>query len=61
MIAADGYTYEKQAIEEWLSAQQTSPVTGKPIPKNLMPNYVQKEEMESKLLGDVGAQLNIDG
>ena len=28
MIAADGYTYERAAIEDWLQNNSVSPVTG---------------------------------
>ncbi|CAN0298084.1 unnamed protein product, partial [Ascophyllum nodosum] len=30
-VAADGYTYERAAIERWLSEHDTSPVTGEPL------------------------------
>ncbi|CAM9336395.1 unnamed protein product [Ectocarpus sp. 12 AP-2014] len=30
-VAADGYTYERTAIERWLSEHDTSPVTGKAL------------------------------
>ncbi|CBJ33611.1 protein kinase [Ectocarpus siliculosus] len=30
-VAADGYTYERTAIECWLSEHDTSPVTGKAL------------------------------
>ncbi|XP_010548832.1 PREDICTED: U-box domain-containing protein 52-like [Tarenaya hassleriana] len=39
-VAADGYTYDRQAIEEWLRDHDASPVTKLPLPsKNLLPNY----------------------
>ena len=31
VIAADGHTYEKAAITEWLQEHQTSPVTGETL------------------------------
>ncbi|KAF3789273.1 U-box domain-containing protein 52 [Nymphaea thermarum] len=38
-VAPDGYTYERRAIERWLSNQDTSPMTNLPLPnKNLVPN-----------------------
>ncbi|XP_010443973.1 PREDICTED: U-box domain-containing protein 52-like [Camelina sativa] len=39
-VAADGYTYDREAIEEWLRVKDTSPVTNLPLPnKNLLANY----------------------
>jgi hypothetical protein len=40
VMAADGYTYEKVAIEGWLSAHNTSPLSNAPLPhKQLTPNF----------------------
>lgn len=39
-VAADGYTYDRKAIEEWLQEKNKSPITDLPLPnKNLLPNY----------------------
>ncbi|KAJ4877453.1 U-box domain-containing protein 52 [Raphanus sativus] len=39
-VAADGYTYDREAIEEWLIEKDVSPVTKLPLPnKNLLANY----------------------
>lgn len=39
-VAADGYTYDRSAIEEWLEEHDTSPMTDSPLrSKNLLPNY----------------------
>lgn len=39
-VAADGYTYERGAIDLWLSVNDKSPMTNAPLPhKNLIPNY----------------------
>eukprot|EP00752_Nemacystus_decipiens_P004775 g4346.t1 len=35
-VAADGYTYERAAIERWLSEHDTSPVTGKALETKLV-------------------------
>ena len=32
VIAADGYSYERAALEAWLLQHSTSPVTGQPLP-----------------------------
>ncbi|XP_076895404.1 U-box domain-containing protein 35-like [Bidens hawaiensis] len=39
-VAADGYTYERSAIEKWLEENDNSPKTGLPLTsKNLTTNY----------------------
>uniref|UniRef100_A0A1J3I7R4 RING-type E3 ubiquitin transferase n=1 Tax=Noccaea caerulescens TaxID=107243 RepID=A0A1J3I7R4_NOCCA len=39
-VAADGYTYDRESIEDWLREKDTSPVTNLPLPnKNLLANY----------------------
>ncbi|KAL0734363.1 hypothetical protein Bca4012_010573 [Brassica carinata] len=39
-VAADGYTYDRRAIEEWMEDQHTSPVTNLPLQNtNLLPNH----------------------
>ncbi|XP_016574725.2 LOW QUALITY PROTEIN: U-box domain-containing protein 35 [Capsicum annuum] len=39
-VAADGYTYDRKAIESWLMVNDNSPVTNLPLPhKHLLPNY----------------------
>ncbi|XP_010275384.1 PREDICTED: U-box domain-containing protein 35-like [Nelumbo nucifera] len=39
-VAADGYTYDRKAIEIWLAKNDKSPMTNLPLPnKNLIPNY----------------------
>eukprot|EP00945_MAST-04E_sp_MAST-4E-sp1_P009005 g9005.t1 len=37
--ADDGYTYERSAIEKWLSLNNTSPMTGTAMSDKLTPNY----------------------
>ncbi len=40
VCAADGHTYERRAIEEWLSKKATSPMTGGPLTtKAVVPNF----------------------
>ena len=36
VIAADGYTYEKSALQEWLKQHSTSPVTGHELSHQLL-------------------------
>ncbi|OVA04666.1 Protein kinase domain [Macleaya cordata] len=39
-VAADGYTYDRKEIENWLKENEKSPMTNMPLPnKNLIPNY----------------------
>lgn len=32
VIAADGHSYERTALEAWLAQHSISPVTGRPLP-----------------------------
>lgn len=39
-VAADGFTYDRNAIETWLKEKDISPMTSLPLAhKNLLPNY----------------------
>ncbi|KAJ4875839.1 putative U-box domain-containing protein 53 [Raphanus sativus] len=39
-VAADGYTYDRRAVEEWMEDHRTSPVTNLPLQNiNLLPNH----------------------
>lgn len=39
VVASDGYTYERDAIEGWLSTKDTSPLTNLPLAdKVVVPN-----------------------
>lgn len=40
VIAPDGFTYERSAIENWMTRAQTSPMTNLPMPQggDLVPN-----------------------
>ena len=40
MLAADGHSYERSAIEDWLRHNGTSPKTNAPLPhRDLTPNH----------------------
>ena len=40
VLAMDGHTYERAAIERWLRARRTSPRTGAPLAsRQLVPNH----------------------
>lgn len=46
VITADGYSYEREAIEQHLKTQNTSPKTGAPLPNtNLIPNNDKKTDI----------------
>ena len=50
VIAADGHSYERSAIEEWLSHHNTSPLTNLKLPhKHLVPNRAIKSAVQSIL------------
>jgi hypothetical protein len=38
VVASDGHSYERLAIEKWLKSKTTSPRTGKTMDKFLTPN-----------------------
>ncbi|KAI3720864.1 hypothetical protein L2E82_31861 [Cichorium intybus] len=39
-VAADGYTYDRRAIEKWFEESDSSPMTNLPLPsRSLTPNY----------------------
>ena len=43
VIAADGHTYEKAALLDWLQTHNTSPVTGQCLPHaRVVPNVLVK-------------------
>ena len=40
VIAADGHTYDRQALQGWLLSHNTSPITNQPLPhKGLISNH----------------------
>ena len=44
VMAADGFTYEREAIELWLQGHDTSPRTGQPLEsKMVMPNMMARQ------------------
>ena len=55
VITADGHTYERAAIEEWLEAHSTSPCTGAPLAHRVLaPSIALRQlilEFESKVAG----------
>ena len=46
VIAADGHTYERTAIQHWLHRSSLSPVTGDKLPHTrLVPNVLVKSAL----------------
>lgn len=46
-VASDGYTYDRKAIETWLSMNDKSPMTNLRLPnKNLIPNHSLRSAIE---------------
>jgi len=39
VVAQDGFTYEKSAIEDWMRHKKTSPKTNEPIESVFVPNF----------------------
>ena len=51
VIAADGRTYERAAMEEWLQQHDTSPVTGTKLRHlRLVPNVVARGAIANHLV-----------
>ncbi|PRP78817.1 WD repeat, SAM and U-box domain-containing protein 1-like [Planoprotostelium fungivorum] len=49
VIATDGHTYERWAIEDWLRRSDTSPLTNLKLRgKDLVPNYALRQLMQEK-------------
>ena len=48
VVAMDGHTYEKSAIDKWLKSNQTSPRSGEPMDTIVIPNMNLK-----KLIQDI--------
>jgi len=47
VCTADGHTYERAAIEEWLAGHETSPATGVQLPnKNMTPNRALRNSID---------------
>jgi len=54
VVASDGHTYEKSAIEKWLKTNHTSPRNGEPIDGQLIPNMNLK-----KLIQDIIQEVTL--
>ena len=49
-IAADGHTYKRSAIQDWVTHSRTSPVTGRPLSHTrLLSNQAARVAIASQL------------
>ena len=46
VVASDGHTYERNAIQTWLSTKKTSPLTKEPIDKTLRTNWAIRSAIQ---------------
>ncbi len=53
VVASDGHTYEKNAIEKWLKTSHTSPRNGETIDGTIIPNYNLKKLIQD-IINEVG-------
>jgi len=50
VMAADGHTYEAEAIREWLDGHNTSPMTNLPLDNlHLVPNRIVRSAIQEWL------------
>ena len=54
VIAEDGHSYERSAIERWYETHTTSPVTNEDIGKTLVPNHNLRKMIEDWQVADIG-------
>jgi hypothetical protein len=47
VVAADGHTYEREAIETWFRRRNTSPMTNQMIAPTLLPNFLVRSMIAS--------------
>merc|ERR1719361_2326026 len=62
VLAADGHTYERQAIEKWLQLHNTSPMTGAPLAhryltenfalRHVIASYDARMRVRDRMTGD---------
>jgi hypothetical protein len=50
VLAQDGHTYEKEAIEDWIRKNGTSPKTGQQLSiEHLSPNHIVKQLVANRI------------
>lgn len=61
VVATDGHTYERAAIERWLADHQTSPLTNAPLAcKQLVPNLRLRAIAEEAKKADMARKVGTD-
>ena len=45
VLAADGFSYERDAIERWFRTRATSPTTNERVPPTLVPNGARRDRV----------------
>eukprot|EP00658_Telonema_sp_P-2_P028428 TRINITY_DN21783_c0_g1_i2.p1 TRINITY_DN21783_c0_g1~~TRINITY_DN21783_c0_g1_i2.p1 ORF type:complete len:188 (-),score=29.53 TRINITY_DN21783_c0_g1_i2:128-691(-) len=45
VVCADGYTYEKDAIENWFAQKEVSPMTNEQVETRLIPNHSLRSQI----------------
>lgn len=59
VVAMDGHTYEKSAIEKWLKSNHTSPRSGEPMEPTIIPNMNLKKLIQD-IINEGGAGFYTD-
>lgn len=58
VIASDGHTYERKAIEDWFQSHDTSPMTNETLDHlDLIPNYLARSQIQELEEARKNAQL----
>ncbi|ARF10125.1 U-box domain protein [Hokovirus HKV1] len=57
-LAGDGFNYEKEVIEDFLTKYSISPTTGKPMAKTLLENLTLRLEVNEYLLNNPSQKVN---
>jgi hypothetical protein len=58
VVASDGHTYEKAAIEKWLKHHQISPRNGEPMASLTIPNMNMKKLIQD-IIDEVSFYLSV--
>ena len=61
VLASDGHSYERKAIELWLSKNDSSPVTNLPLPnKGLVPNHALRAAIEEYVSKNKEVEVKVE-
>ena len=61
VIAEDGHSYERSAIERWYEEHTTSPLTSENIDTNLFPNHNLRKIIQDWQVAKQKFEIDIDG